>query len=101
MRLLILVIHKHALILVNAGVSNSQLVKDMIMRKRKEVFGHNQPEIMPQIYTLILIDRNIDLMTPLSTQLTYEGLIDEIYGIKNCKTRIVFWWLSTWYNCCY
>ena len=71
-------------------VSNSQLVKDMIMRKRKEVFGHNQPEIVPQISTLILIDRNVDLMTPLSTQLTYEGLIDEIYGIKNCKTQVVF-----------
>ena len=80
----------HVMILVNVVVSNSQLVKDMIMRKRKEVFGHNQPEIVPQISTLILIDRNVDLMTPLSTQLTYEGLIDEIYGIKNCKTQVVF-----------
>ena len=80
----------HVMILVNVVVSNSQLVKDMIMRKRKEVFGHNQPEIVPQISTLILIDRNVDLMTPLSTQLTYEGLIDEIYGIKNCKTQVIF-----------
>ena len=61
------------------------------MRKRKEVFGHNQPEIVPQISTLILIDRNVDLMTPLSTQLTYEGLIDEIYGIKNCKKNLVLY----------
>ena len=36
----------HVMILVNVVVSNSQLVKDMIMRKRKEVFGHNQPEIV-------------------------------------------------------
>jgi len=57
----------------------------MIFRKRKEVFSHNQPEIVPQISTLILIDRSVDLITPLSTQLTYEGLIDEIYGIKNSK----------------
>ena len=78
------------MILVNVVVHNSQLVKDMIMRKRKEVFGHNQPEIMPQISTLILIDCNVDVMTSLSTQLTYEGLIDEIYGIKNCKTQVVF-----------
>ena len=62
----------------------------MILRKRKEVFGHNQPEIVPQISTLILIDRNVDLMTPLSTQLTYEGLIDEIYNLKNCKMKRLY-----------
>lgn len=66
----------------------ARLVKDMIMRKRKELFGHNQPEIVPQISTLILIDRSVDLMTPLSTQLTYEGLIDEIYGIKNSSAKL-------------
>ena len=37
------------------------------------------------IESLIIIDRGIDFVTPLLTQLTYEGLIDEIYGIKNCK----------------
>ena len=68
-------------------VSYSQLVQDMIKRKRKEVFGHNQLEIVPQISTLSLIDRSVDLVTPLSTQLTYEGLIDEIYNIKNCKMK--------------
>lgn len=31
---------------------------------------------------LILLDRSIDLLTPLATQLTYEGLIDEFYGIR-------------------
>lgn len=31
---------------------------------------------------LILLDRGIDLLTPLATQLTYEGLIDEFYGIR-------------------
>ncbi|XP_037950705.1 vacuolar protein sorting-associated protein 33A [Teleopsis dalmanni] len=30
---------------------------------------------------LILLDRSIDLLSALATQLTYEGLIDEIYGI--------------------
>jgi len=25
----------------------------------------------------------VDLVTPLCTQLTYEGLIDEVFGIKN------------------
>lgn len=30
---------------------------------------------------MLLIDRSIDLVTPLRTQLTYEGLIDEIFNI--------------------
>jgi len=30
-----------------------------------------------------LIDRTVDMITPMMTQLTYEGLIDEIFGIKN------------------
>lgn len=32
---------------------------------------------------LILIDRACDLVTPMCTQLTYEGIIDELLGIKN------------------
>lgn len=31
---------------------------------------------------IILLDRSIDLMSVLTTQLTYEGLIDEIFGIN-------------------
>lgn len=34
------------------------------------------------IDTLILIDRSVDLITPLMTQMTYEGMLDEILGIK-------------------
>ena len=33
----------------------------------------------------IIIDRNTDIVTPLCTQLTYEGLIDETMGINHCK----------------
>ncbi|KAF3905578.1 hypothetical protein AA313_de0207602 [Arthrobotrys entomopaga] len=38
------------------------------------------------IENLIIIDRETDLVTPLLTQLTYEGLIDEIFGIQNCRS---------------
>jgi hypothetical protein len=34
--------------------------------------------------SLIILDRKVDMITPLLTQLTYEGLIDELVGIKNC-----------------
>ncbi|XP_004536678.1 vacuolar protein sorting-associated protein 33A [Ceratitis capitata] len=32
---------------------------------------------------VILLDRSIDIISAVATQLTYEGLIDEIFGIKN------------------
>ena len=35
-----------------------------------------------QIDAIILLDRSVDFLTPLCTQLTYEGLIDEVYKIK-------------------
>lgn len=36
----------------------------------------------------IIIDRNVDLVTPLCTELTYEGLIDETIGIKHCFVEL-------------
>ncbi|KAL3865585.1 hypothetical protein ACJMK2_042960, partial [Sinanodonta woodiana] len=35
-----------------------------------------------EIGHLILFDRDIDYVTPLCTQVTYEGLLDDIFGIK-------------------
>lgn len=32
---------------------------------------------------LIILDRSIDVLSALATQLTYEGLVDEFYGINN------------------
>ncbi|KAJ2080759.1 Vacuolar protein-sorting-associated protein 33 [Coemansia sp. RSA 988] len=33
--------------------------------------------------SVVIIDRAVDLVTPLLTQLTYEGLVSEVYGIAN------------------
>lgn len=41
-----------------------------------------------QIDSLILLDRQVDMVTPLCTQLTYEGLIDEIIGIKHSFVEV-------------
>ncbi|KAJ3766819.1 Sec1-like protein [Lentinula raphanica] len=38
--------------------------------------------------SLIVLDRRVDMITPLLTQLTYEGLIDELLGIKNSHVEI-------------
>ena len=66
-----------------------QVVVDMMMRMRRELSG-SEPQIMPQIDNLLIIDRLVDPLTPLLTQLTYEGLVDEIFGINNSKLCHVF-----------
>ena len=39
--------------------------------------------VNPRVDVVVLLDRDVDAVTPLCTQLTYEGLIDEIIGIEN------------------
>ena len=38
--------------------------------------------------SVIIIDRSIDLATPLCTQLTYEGLVDEVVGIQSAHVEV-------------
>lgn len=47
------------------------------------VLNENIADDKGSIDQLIILDRSIDVMTALATQLTYEGLIDEFYGINN------------------
>ncbi|KAL0480344.1 vacuolar protein sorting protein VPS33 [Acrasis kona] len=61
---------------------NARNVYDMVLRMRKQV-GSEVFNAAPEINTLILIDRKVDLITPMVTQHTYEGLIDELFGIKH------------------
>lgn len=56
----------------------------MMLRMRREMAG-SEPQITPQIDNLLLLDRTVDPLTPLLSQLTYEGLIDEIFGINNSE----------------
>lgn len=44
-----------------------------------------------KIDSLIILDRQVDMVTPLLTQLTYEGLIDELIGIKSCRSSYLTW----------
>jgi len=72
------IMHRQRLSLLSA----SQHVANMMLRMKRE-FAGTQNQILPVFDTLLLLDRNVDLLTPLATQLTYEGLIDEVYGINN------------------
>lgn len=59
----------------------SRAVASMLLQMRKE---QSEPvTVAPQMDSIILIDRAADLITPLCSQLTYEGLIDELFGITN------------------
>ncbi|KYQ89536.1 Sec1-like family protein [Tieghemostelium lacteum] len=67
----------------------SKIVLDQLVRMRKEV-TQDDNSISPssEIDSLILIDREVDLITPLCTPLVYEGLINEYFPIKNNVTFI-------------
>uniref|UniRef100_A0A673L6G5 Vacuolar protein sorting-associated protein 33A n=1 Tax=Sinocyclocheilus rhinocerous TaxID=307959 RepID=A0A673L6G5_9TELE len=62
-------------------------VANMMLRMKRE-FAGSHTQILPVFDTLLLLDRNVDLLTPLATQLTYEGLIDEIFGITNGYVKL-------------
>ena len=43
---------------------------------------HSAGEVASQIDAILLLDRSVDFVASLSTQLTYEGLVDEIFSVK-------------------
>ena len=72
---------------------NANRLMELLLRMRTEAAAENNvttfgPMPSAQIETLIVIDREIDFATPLLTQLTYEGLIDEMFGIENNQSEI-------------
>jgi hypothetical protein len=54
---------------------------DSMMRMQREV-PDNEKKVPTQIENLILIDRSIDLVTPMMIPATYEALLDEVFGIQ-------------------
>ena len=66
---------------------SAKIVFDLMTRMRKEL-ASNEPQITPQIDEILLIDRSVDLLTPVMTQMTYEGLLDEIFGINHTTIKV-------------
>eukprot|EP00048_Salpingoeca_helianthica_P023237 m.23195 g.23195 ORF g.23195 m.23195 type:complete len:593 (+) comp8436_c0_seq1:30-1808(+) len=60
-------------------------VGDLLLRMSRE---SNAITAAPEIDTVVLIDRGIDLVTPCLTQLTYEGLTDELLGINTTMVEL-------------
>ncbi|KAK3337191.1 Sec1-like protein [Cercophora scortea] len=75
---------------------NAKRVAELLFRMRQELLaGEDANEadkigLTPSTTTesVIIIDREVDFVTPLLTQLTYEGLIDEVFGIQNNQTDV-------------
>lgn len=79
---------------------NAKRLADLLLRMRSEedVEASADPTNTYQtgfgmtpsstIDNLIIIDREVDFATPLMTQLTYEGLIDETFGIAHNQTEV-------------
>ncbi|KAL8862831.1 MAG: hypothetical protein Q9178_000773 [Gyalolechia marmorata] len=88
--------HKYGLFprIIGKG-DNARRLMELLLRMRSEAAADENAAIsrrgmMPSasIESLIIIDREADMATPLLTQLTYEGLIDEMFGIKNNQAEI-------------
>ncbi|KAL0482286.1 vacuolar protein sorting protein VPS33 [Acrasis kona] len=61
---------------------NAKIVHDILVSLRKKV-EKKLSSTASDFASIILIDRKVDLATPLMTPFTYEGLIDHFYGINN------------------
>ena len=89
---------KHGLFprIVGKG-DNAKRLADLLLRMRNEVVAGESsngsspflgPAPSSSIDSLIIIDREVDFPTVLLSQLTYEGLIDEVFGIQANQTEV-------------
>lgn len=58
-------------------------VADILNRMQQEHPGTTYGAGIAEIDTLILLDRHVDMVTPMCSQLTYEGLLDEFLHVNN------------------
>jgi len=74
-----------------------QLVLDMMLRMKDE--DTEKSTQSPEIDTLILLDRRVDMVSPMVTPLTFEALMDETMNIENgalrCICQLPVWPLPT------
>ncbi|WFD36088.1 Vacuolar protein-sorting-associated protein 33 [Malassezia cuniculi] len=73
-------------------------VCDLLVRQRREHLAAGEDPALSthsaKIDALVIIDRAVDLVTPLSLQLTYQGLIDEVVGIKHGFVEVDSSWID-------
>ena len=57
---------------------NSKTFENLVIEKEKE----NDLKTTDEILGMIVLDRSVDFLTALTTNYTYEGLIDDFFGIN-------------------
>ena len=57
---------------------NSKIFDDLVKEKEKE----NDLKTTEEILGMIVLDRSVDFLTTVTTNYTYEGLIDDYFGIN-------------------
>ncbi|MBW0497782.1 hypothetical protein O181_037497 [Austropuccinia psidii MF-1] len=79
--------------IIGKGVAARKLA-NLLHRQRSEYmtspnYGTSIPRLTPgPIDTIVILDRQLDMVTPMCTQLTYEGLLDELFGIKHAQIEV-------------
>lgn len=64
------------------GKCSKQLLKTITRLQKEEKFEPNTSE--QSISNMLIVDRDIDYISTLISQLNYEGLLDETFGIEVC-----------------
>ncbi|XP_031384419.1 vacuolar protein-sorting-associated protein 33 homolog [Punica granatum] len=68
---------------VRAKGKASVRVADILNRMQAEEPVNSSDIVVPEINTLIILDREVDMVTPMCSQLTYEGLLDEFLRVNH------------------
>ena len=64
--------------------NNAKLFCDLLLNKEEE---HNIKST-DETFGMIVLDRSVDFITPFLSNLTYEGLIDDCYGINKGVIKV-------------
>ncbi|KAF8021585.1 hypothetical protein BT93_G1898 [Corymbia citriodora subsp. variegata] len=73
---------------VRAKGKASVRVADILNRMQAEEPVNSSDIVVPEINTLIILDREVDMVTPMCSQLTYEGLLDEFLHVNNGSVEL-------------
>jgi vacuolar protein sorting-associated protein 33A len=93
---LMLMQHKYGLFpRITGKGDNAQHLSKLLMRMKNELSAGDSGsgstiELAPSqsIESLVIIDREVDFPTALMTQLTYEGLLDEIFTVDSNQIEV-------------
>ncbi|KAL0207668.1 hypothetical protein P9112_012296 [Eukaryota sp. TZLM1-RC] len=79
---------RHGIILKIVALGKQAITCAEAIKRFKSDSDVNLRPVSPEIERLVLIDRTVDLVSPMCTQLTYEGLVDEIIGISSTSIQL-------------